>query len=600
MPQERLSIVDMVSLLTAGYANLSGYYRVANNINVFPVADGDTGNNIKTTLEGVLSELTPEESMDRFLNRAAHLFSKYGRGNSGKILSLFFQNFFTSLNYESDSIRLEDFVAAADFSIDKTWDILSESGFRPREGTILTTIKSAFENIDTAADLVNGFSTIYEGSIRGLEATIEKNEVLKRNGVVDSGGLCFVYMVEGMYNHLSRSNLHYDKYDNVSITNIQPSDSQADYCFEFNIRVEVSVEELGRKLNEIGENGLLLRLNEKDHNCHVHITGANLQLLLNYLTDRNLILQDFKLDNFGEADQDQTISEHPEITGTRPAVIVNTYYSIPAAISSLPHIFVIDGYIQIGDEVYKNSKVTTDMLEAALEKSLKVTTSHPTLADFEDLFSRILSEGYDSILSITQSSRSSGAHNTAQIAAMTSKHSDRILVFDNGQANGTNTAYIKGVSDKLRGGLSFTSLLDYVTQCVSKTRMYFAADGGALSARGYLSSAQRSLVSNSNITLFTYESGLVKVAGVVPSEEKASDFFLDMIRKDLSGGNKQMTIGISNNNGSDFLSRFDDKVRAEFGTSISELYLNPLPPTVRLSLGKNGFGIVYMIGENGL
>ncbi len=170
-----------------------------NDLNVFPVPDGDTGTNMSMTLNTAAAELRKQG--DITLTKAADVTAsallRGARGNSGVILSLLFRGFSKSLKgkEETDGIG---FAAALNAGVEAAYKAV----MKPAEGTILTVsrlagagaAKAAEEDSCAEATLIR---TIEVGK-EALANTIEQNPVLKKAGVVDAGGMGFISILEGM------------------------------------------------------------------------------------------------------------------------------------------------------------------------------------------------------------------------------------------------------------------------------------------------------------------------------------------------------------------------------------------------------------------
>jgi uncharacterized protein len=602
MIDRMLSHTDFVSLLGAGHKNLLEYYSVANEINVFPVADGDTGNNIKNSLEGVVKELSSTQfsGIHHFLDFAVELFPKYARGNSGKILSLFFQNLFGNVQDGTGTIDITSFVSAGNYAINKTWSILEDTGFVPIEGTILSTIRTAFERASSIEDTTQAFGALYDGAIEGLERTPSQMELLQRNGVVDSGALCFVYLVEGMINHLNGETQHYDKYDHSKISRTRINeDLSVDYCLEFKISGDVAIDEFSVLLNKVGESGIILPIKNQDYSCHVHLREDKIEELLAYLTSKELKLTDFKLDDL-RISPENTVTQTEStssINGENPAVITCTRFSIPRNLGDLPNVHQVEGYIQIGETMYRNSEVTLEMMMQSVSTGEKITTAHPSLNDFRQLYQQLLGEGHDSILVVTQSAMDSGAYNTAKVAAAGLQLGKRITVIDNKSSNPATALFIKELSERLTGEYDLENAINFVNTSIGHTNGFAVGDTTALVTAGYLSEGQAKLTTTTTLPIFTHRDGKTEVCALVHSAEEAYNHILNSIESDLSKGDYKLNLIFGSAPETEHTEELLKRVKERFEGYITELYYLTLPPTMIASLGSSAFGLSYMVQE---
>jgi hypothetical protein len=190
-------------LAQASLAHLEENYRKVNELNVFPVPDGDTGTNMLLTMRAAVRRL--EDNDELHVGRVAHELS-YGalmgaRGNSGVILSQIWRGFARSLK---DS-RLFDAAGLA-AALREASDTAYNGVMRPVEGTILTVAREAAEEAAEAqketADLRFVLASMVERSRQSLARTPDLLPVLKRAGVVDAGGQGLVYLLEGMLQYV--------------------------------------------------------------------------------------------------------------------------------------------------------------------------------------------------------------------------------------------------------------------------------------------------------------------------------------------------------------------------------------------------------------
>lgn len=190
-----------IAMINVGAQNLHRYVTEVNDLNVFPIPDGDTGDNMMMTLQGGASVATlEEESLCEAAERVAKGMLLSARGNSGVILSQFFAGIasgFTGLE-TADAKAME---TAFNEGVKRAY----ESVLTPTEGTILTVAKDATRVAcdSNCEELTDFMSCFVDGAKESLERTPDLLSVLKEAGVVDSGGQGLVYIAEGMYNYLT-------------------------------------------------------------------------------------------------------------------------------------------------------------------------------------------------------------------------------------------------------------------------------------------------------------------------------------------------------------------------------------------------------------
>lgn len=188
-------------MLKAGAANLRAHVQTVNNLNVFPIPDGDTGDNMLLTIIGGADAAEGMEgSLSEVSRKAADGMLLSARGNSGVILSQIFEGIAEGLKgvEEADTMK---FSMALKCGVQHAYNAVME----PTEGTILTVARCAGEYAagrvsKSAVDFADNY--ISEAK-KTLDETPEMLPVLKKAGVVDSGGAGLIYIAEGMRNALT-------------------------------------------------------------------------------------------------------------------------------------------------------------------------------------------------------------------------------------------------------------------------------------------------------------------------------------------------------------------------------------------------------------
>ena len=187
------------SILCA-YAALQADIQAINDLNVFPVPDGDTGTNMGLTMEKAAMELRKSDfpTVSAAADCVASALLRGARGNSGVILSLLFRGISRKLKglHEADA---KSFAAALQDGVEAAYKAV----MKPAEGTILTVSRLAAEAAVKTAEKDAGLGKTFEAAIKAgdeaLADTINLNPVLKKAGVVDAGGMGFMVILKAMF-----------------------------------------------------------------------------------------------------------------------------------------------------------------------------------------------------------------------------------------------------------------------------------------------------------------------------------------------------------------------------------------------------------------
>ena len=265
-------------LMISAAASIEINKQTLNELNVFPVPDGDTGTNMSMTINAAANELRKVE--DPTLEKAAAVVSsatlRGARGNSGVILSLLFKGIAKKLKGadECDGVL---WAAALQEGVDAAYKAV----MKPAEGTILTVARLAAAKATQAAQENNYFEFVHEAAIEeakiALANTTNQNPVLKKAGVVDAGGKGWLFVLEAMLSVLRGEEITapeggaVEVKDAADFSDFDTEDITFTYCTEFIISREndLDPDKLREFLDSIGDS-LVLVDDEEIIKVHVH------------------------------------------------------------------------------------------------------------------------------------------------------------------------------------------------------------------------------------------------------------------------------------------------------------------------------------------
>lgn len=201
MKTRRVNGLLFEKMLLNGLANIRLNTERINDLNVFPVADGDTGTNMSLTLENGLREAKRTPELGAYLKGLSEGMLFGARGNSGVILSQIFNGIFQSLAHCSTATPGDLRNAFI-----RGYKVAYDSVVCPVEGTILTVAREGIEHIRNQIDRSTTVETLLSIYIAEMKKTLaytpELLPVLKESGVIDSGGAGYIVIVEGMLKYL--------------------------------------------------------------------------------------------------------------------------------------------------------------------------------------------------------------------------------------------------------------------------------------------------------------------------------------------------------------------------------------------------------------
>ena len=276
--RQTINGADFRRLMISAAASIEIHKQQLNDLNVFPVPDGDTGTNMSMTINAAANDLrkTEDPTLEKAAAVSASAMLRGARGNSGVILSLLLRGISKKLKGATDCDGVL-WAAALQEGVDAAYKAV----MKPAEGTILTVARLAAAKAQKAAEENNYFEFVHEAAIEeakvALANTTNQNPVLKKAGVVDAGGKGWLVALEAMLSALRGEDIvapegevtevkeaaDFDSFDTDDIT--------FTYCTEFIISREndMDPEKLRDFLSSLGDS-LVLVDDEEIIKVHVH------------------------------------------------------------------------------------------------------------------------------------------------------------------------------------------------------------------------------------------------------------------------------------------------------------------------------------------
>ena len=304
-------------MFLAGAKNLEAKKEWINELNVFPVPDGDTGTNMTMTIMAAAAEVGSlgEPDMETLAKAISSGSLRGARGNSGVILSQLLRGFTKSVK-TSKELDAKAIAAAMEKGVETAYKAV----MKPKEGTILTVAREAavkaVELAETAEDLDTFFQAVITHAEETLAKTPEMLPVLKEAGVVDSGGQGLLEVYHGAYDGFLGKEIDYDQFDKAKGPLVTKIDAQTEaeikfgYCTEFIILLdhpmsEETEHEFKKFLMSLGDS-IVLVADDEIVKVHVHTNhpGQAIEKALTFGA-----LSRMKIDNMREEHQEKLIKD---------------------------------------------------------------------------------------------------------------------------------------------------------------------------------------------------------------------------------------------------------------------------------------------------
>lgn len=352
----------LAKMFLAGAKNLESKKEWINELNVFPVPDGDTGTNMTMTIMAAAKEVAAMDNptMEALAKAISSGSLRGARGNSGVILSQLFRGFTKAIR-ESREIDVPLMAVAFEKAVETAYKAV----MKPKEGTILTVAKGASTKARELADagcddLAVFIAGVVEHAEYVLSQTPEMLPVLKQAGVVDSGGQGFVEVLHGWQDAFLGKEVDYTISDVTPIASAMKVDAQAEadikfgYCTEFiilldkvfNVKHEMDFKAY---LESIGDS-IVVVADDDVVKVHVHTNdpGLAIQRALKYGALSNLKIDNMRLEHqeklFKEAEKAEAAKAEPEMPKKDVGFIsVSIGEGINEILTSLGVDYIIEG-----------------------------------------------------------------------------------------------------------------------------------------------------------------------------------------------------------------------------------------------------------------
>lgn len=319
MSFKKLNGFDFEKMLENGLKNIQKHEKEINKMNVFPVPDGDTGSNMRVTLENGIKSSFSTEHLGVYLESVKKGMILGARGNSGVILSQLFAGMSIFLA-EKKIVTIQEFVKA----LRNAYKIAYESVINPVEGTILTVAREGIENLKNH---ISNFEELFQDYIFKMQKSLQKTPeflpVLKESNVLDSGAIGYIYIFDGMYKFLCGKKLNFQNDLKLQLENCQNfikddnfnenSKFEDGYCTEFllqllkdkNYNQQFNLKDFIKELEKLGNSLVVI---QDGNRVKVHIHTKNPSPIISFAQNFGEFVT-FKMENMQIQHNQQIFSQ---------------------------------------------------------------------------------------------------------------------------------------------------------------------------------------------------------------------------------------------------------------------------------------------------
>ncbi len=634
MARERVDYIDgpcLASAIRSGAEWVASKRIHLNEINVFPVPDGDTGTNLTLTLKAAADAIRglEDRSLGEVSAALSHAVLIGARGNAGIILAQFIRGFASEVQ-GTDRLYPKGFVEALRSSVKGAYEAMAE----PVEGTVLTVVR---ESVDEVARLVAAGETDYAKLLERMHAAAEESlartpellPVLKEAGVVDAGGEGFVDLLEGML-RLIRGEEVEAILDSLPATapsppRIQQRDLKYRYCTEFLLEgpdadvgdLKVKLAGMGGSLVVVGSLGLVRAHIHTNRPEAVFEAASELGSVNRRKVDDMREQHREFIRSVEESRQAGTATAGSDQTGTSAAgnvlddesqpgrratardrrrrsvrIVTDSTADIPPDVALDLGITVVPLTINFEDASLRSGiDITNDEFYERLQRSEKLpTTSQPTPHDFTQVYEE-LSWETRVVLSVHISSAMSGTVRSATVASEEVRGVE-VRVIDSRLVSAPLGLTVIAAAEAAREGATLAELTTLVSNLSVRGRVLFTVGTLDFLVRGGRIGRAKGLLGKliGVKPILTVEDGVVTPVARARGEKALLETMVELARPELAGG-EGGTLGLVHAQRPEMARRVGDAFREEF--AFDDVRMFELGGIVGTHVGPGTWGVSY-------
>jgi hypothetical protein len=587
-----LDSISLYNAFVSGGKELIAKREEINKINVFPVADGDTGTNLAMTMSSLIERSSPMTTEGETMRSMAEAALSGARGNSGIIFAQFFVGLSEAIG-EIATVTIEAFAHAVKNAAKRA----REAVLVPIEGTMLTVIHNWVKEFESHKHL-GDFGLIFQRTLAGTKRSVDNTPnllpVLKTEHVVDAGAEGFFRFISGATKYLSSESREaaaaIASEPEVGLVDLPPAVHGGEYpvfryCVEVFLRGDnMRLDDIRQELGSMGDSGIVAGSPQKAR-VHVHTddpAGAVRKL------SAYGIVQEQKVDDM--------LREY-EVTHARKypiALVTDSVCDLPKAIIDRYQIHVVPLSILMGGSQYLDGlTVSNEDIYRGMEAAGPYpTSSQPSPAAFRLLYS-FLTTYYESVIAIHVSSKLSGtfALSAKEAARFPDK---RITVIDSRNNSGSQALIVLRAAELIAAGKSHEEVVQEVRLFIPKARIFVAVPTLKYMVKGGRVSPLKGAVAgllNLKPVVSLDEEGGSKLYGKAFSVGGTLKRIIALTREFI-GGDELRCYAVVHTGNVAAAGAFADRLTQAVGKK--PLFIQEISSIIALNAGKNTLAVVLM------
>jgi len=583
----------------AGAQKIFEHYQGLNKINVFPVADGDTGTNLASTMRSIIDTAIPTDNIKVTANALADAALVGARGNSGIIFAQFLYGFSNEIP-SNKNLSVDDFAEIIKKAVKYAYEAIAN----PVEGTMISVMREWAEYVYAIKDKFHDFNELivdsYSIAVQSLKDTPKKLEVLAKAHVVDAGAKGFVLFLEGMIDFFKHGELkQLAKARNVSkVKEFEEMvhDHETEITFRYCTEALISFD------NESPNNKTILAKVIAPYGDSLVIAGSPKKLRLHIHTDEPAKLfseiKDLGNITFKKVDDMVMQSEIVHRRKYDTALVTDSTCDLPDEIIEKYQIHVVPLTVHFEKDFYLDSLTITpdEFYELMVRSKQNPTTSQPTYKDFTNKYNYLASH-YKNIIGLHISDKMSGTFSNSRKSAhaVSERQNIDITVLSSNKLTNALGLMILRAAEAIDSGKSYNEVVQSIEDWKSKTHLlvsaqtlkYMIRSGRVSSVKGFFGK----LLGVQPIVIVNAE-GKTELFGKPTSSKQAMKLVIEETAK-LMDGKKLWGYSVSHATNPEGAAWYANEM--EQITGQKPKFINPVSPVLGTHVGPGVVGLGILL-----
>ena len=577
----------LIVAFSQGYERMSAWSDLLDAINLYPVADSDTGRNLRLSL-------APLKSVHRN-DVPGHLLMS-AIGNSGNIAGAFFGEF-------TRIMKISDLPEGAATGRNAAWKALRD----PKPGTMLSVFDAIVDALDQNHLKLNGIlNGIYDETFTLepivkpiMDSVLSTSEVLvelRDANVVDSGALGMFLFFEGffksLFNDLNSLNNPYDLFgDKLRLSNpAATSTNQPAFCIDTVLVPSVGMDKAVQKLSVIGEH--VVTVSDGRH-LKVHLHAPDEESARTNLAEVGSMLK-------WHSEKIEDRKDNPDqgqITCESVHIMTDAAGSLTTDVARQLGITLLDSYVMLDQGLLPESSVSPGILYAAMSRGVKATTCQASVFERHQRY-ECLAQRFSNIVYLCVGSAYTGNYETAKLWAEHNQNGRCMTVIDTGAASGRLGLIARNVAQFANSGHGLSQVVEYAAKLSRECdELIFLDQLKFLAAGGRISKTSRFVGDLLSIkpVIRPGRQGAQKI-GVVKNQKAQLVFLLDYLGKRIEASSPAEFLLQYTDNQDRVVSQIQPKIQRLLPNS--RISVQPMSVTSGVHMGPGTWAVAFLCGSS--